>query len=277
LRAFAENHGIRREISFMKTGLIGIVGGLLLGGISLAQEAAAPPAGSTAPQNQQMPQTQSSPADVPRIAPGSVIPVQLTKTIDAKKVKTGDQVEAKVTQDLKTNNGELIVPKDTRVMGHVTEAQARNKEQKESQVGIAFDHAVMKNGNDVPLPMSIQAIIAPTNPNGNSDTQASSASGGMPPSNNQSNNTGRGAGSPGMSAGSPPQQPSTPSPAGGQAPSASKPAANQPITEKTQGVIGMSNLQLSAAPNTTEGSVVTSEKNNVKLDSGTLMLLRVNP
>jgi len=158
------------------------------------------------------------------------------------------------------------------VMGHVTEAQARNKDQKESQIGIAFDHAVMKNGNDVPLPMSIQAIIAPPNPNGNSDNQASSAPAGMPPSNSPSNNTGRG---PGMSAGTPPQA-STPSAAGSQEPSATKAAANQPITEKTQGVIGMSNLQLSAAPDTTQGSIVTSEKNNVKLDSGTLMLLRVN-
>jgi len=38
----------------------------------------------------------------------------------------------------------------------------------------------------------------------------------------------------------------------------------------------MSNLKLSPAPNPTQGSVVSSEKNNVKLDSGTLLLLRVN-
>ena len=49
-----------------------------------------------------------------RIAPGSIIPVQLTKTIDAKKVKTGD--EAKVTQDLITGNGEVVLPKDTKVV-----------------------------------------------------------------------------------------------------------------------------------------------------------------
>src|SRR5207245_1069468 len=62
-----------------------------------------------------------------KIAPGSVIPVQLTKTVDAKKAKTGDEVVAKVTQDLKTTSGEVIVPKDTKVVGHVTQAQARNK------------------------------------------------------------------------------------------------------------------------------------------------------
>lgn len=262
----------------MKTLLIGILAGVLSGGLSLAQDTTAPPASGTAPQNQQ---TQTAQPDQPGpaeatgahwIAPGSVIPVQLTKTIDAKKAKTGDQVEAKVTQDLKTGNGELVVPKDTQVVGHVTEAQARNKEQKESQVGIAFDHAVMKNG-DVPLPMSIQAIIiAPPTLNGNNDTQSSPAPGAMPSSNNPSNNSGRGAG---VSAGAPPQA-STPSPVGGQGTANAKPAVNQPITGDTKGVIGISNLQLSPAPNTAEGSVVSSEKNNVKLDSGTLMLLRVN-
>ena len=52
--------------------------------------------------------------NTPRIAPGSVIPVELTKTIDAKKAKSGDPVEAKVTQDLKTNSGDVLVPKDTK-------------------------------------------------------------------------------------------------------------------------------------------------------------------
>ena len=96
-----------------------------------------------------------------------MIPVQLTQTIDAKKAKPGDEVVAKVTMDLKTNSGEVIVPKDTKVVGHVTEAQARSKEQKESQVGIAFDRAVLKDG-EVSLPMSIQAVIAPPSNDANS-------------------------------------------------------------------------------------------------------------
>src|SRR5262252_6258830 len=102
-----------------------------------------------------------------KIAPGSVIPVQLSKTVDAKKAKTGDEVMAKVTQDMKANSGEVLVPKDTQVIGHVTEAQARNKEQKQSQLGIAFDKAVVK-GDQMQLPMSIQAVIAPPSNNPNS-------------------------------------------------------------------------------------------------------------
>jgi len=81
--------------------------------------------------------------------------------------------------------------------------------------------------------------------------------------------------SPGTS-GSPQQAPNPPM-AGQQAPSEGQSGNNsqQPITEKTQGVVGISNLKLAAAPNAAEGSIVSSEKNNVKIESGTLMLLCV--
>src|SRR5260370_20377026 len=151
----------------MKTLLTGIAG-MVLCGLALAQETTPPQTNSAAPEDQQSPVTSPSAqassgqaSGAPRSALGSIIPVQLIKSIDAKKVKTGDEVEARVTQDLKAGSGELVVPKDTKVVGHVTEVQARSKEQKESQVGIAFDHAVMKNGGDMTLPVSIQAVIAP--------------------------------------------------------------------------------------------------------------------
>jgi hypothetical protein len=264
----------------MKTLLFQILAGVVLCGFSLAQGTTAPPANTPARPSQQAPAAQSDQStsgralEAPRIAPGTVIPVQLTKTVDAKKVKTGDEIEAKVTQDLKSVNGDVVVPKDTKVMGHVTEAQARNKEQKESQVGIAFDRAIMKNGADVKLPMSIQAIVVPTGPNvdtNESPSQPSSAQGGggMSPANN-------GGRSAGMGGGTPAQAPSLS--AGAELPTKAQTGTtvNQPITANTQGVVGNSTLHLSAAANATEGSIVTSEKSNVKLDSGTLMLLRVN-
>jgi hypothetical protein len=40
--------------------------------------------------------------------------------------------------------------------------------------------------------------------------------------------------------------------------------------------VGISNLRLSSNGDSKMGSVVSSEKSNVKLDNGTLMLLRVN-
>ncbi len=156
----------------MKTVLTSMFSCALMLGIATAQNSAAPPSASpasqpqtsiSAPPAQPMAPESSDPAPPMRIAAGSVIPVSLTKTIDAKKAKTGDEVVAKVTADLKTSSGEMLVPKDTKVVGRVTEAQPRNKEQKESVIGIAFDRAVMKNGSEMQMPMSIQAIIGPQN------------------------------------------------------------------------------------------------------------------
>ena len=206
-----------------------------------------------------------------KIAPGSVIPVQLTKTVDAQKAKTGDEVVATVTQDMKTSSGDVLVPKDTKVIGHVTEAQARNKEQKQSELGIAFDHAVVK-GDQMQLPMSIQAVIAPPSSNGGgaggAPEQAPSAQGGGSP---------MGGTRPGAGGTSPNAQGNYPQSGGNSESAPQTGSARPPITGNTQGVIGMSDVKLEAgSQGSQQGSVLTSEKNNVKIEKGTMMLLRVN-
>jgi hypothetical protein len=176
---------------------------------------------------------------------------------------------------MKTNTGELIVPKDTKVLGHVTEAQARNKDQKESEMRIAFDRAMMKDGRDVSLPMSIQAIIAPRNPN--SDNANSDSGAGQTPSAAGAPASGGGSARTGSPTGAAPQQEPGSSPSGGEtspAPAANNSSPN--ITANTSGVIGFPDLTLSATAQGANGSVITSEKKNVKLESGTLMLLKVN-
>jgi hypothetical protein len=240
-----------------------LVGGLLGGGlIALAQD--------TTPQTGGMAQQSA----LPQIAPGSVVLVQLSKSIDAKKTKAGDEVVAQVTQDVKANSGELLVPKGTRVVGHLTEAQPRSKEQKESEIGIAFDHAVMKNGTEMQMPSSIQAIIAPptANPGNSSGGGYDQPAGSTGTTGAYPSSTG---GRSGMGGGSAPQVPTMPT---SSMPSDSHTGSVAPgtISASTQGVVGISNLKLTPASSPSQGSLVSSEKNNVKLESGTLMLLRVN-
>jgi hypothetical protein len=173
---------------------------------------------------------------------------------------------------LKTNSGEVIVPKDTKVMGHVTEAQLRSKDQKESQVAIAFDRAVLKDG-EVNLPMSIQAVIAPPSNDANNGGGNNPA----PPSGGNtasSNPMGGGRnGSAGQTSSSNPAPSAVPT----ESPRASQEGnARPPITGNTQGVVGISDLKLEPAQNASQGSVLSSEKNNVKVESGTMLLLKVN-
>ena len=258
----------------MKTIVCGFAILTLLSGGLLAQSTTPP---ATAADTAQAPASAPAPpsavpgqrADEPRIAPGSVIPVELTKTVDAKKAKTGDQVVAKVTMDMKGGTGEVIVPKDTKVVGHVTEAQPRSKDQKESQLAIAFDQAVLKN-EQVTLPMSIQAVIGPeTN---DSSANASGPSAAPAPSSTGTTGTSPMAGRSPMGN----TQSPTSAPAGNSGAPPQEGAKRPPINAQTQGVIGISNLNLSPNSNAHQGTMMSSDKNNVKLESGTMLLLRVN-
>ena len=264
--------------------ILAVLSVALLCGAALAQQTPPPNPDNQTPRSDEQPnqpaqqgQSSAQPAanqkqgsSAPKIAPGSVIPVQLSKTVDAKKAKTGDEVVATVMQDMKTNSGDVLMPKDTKVIGHVTEVQSRNKEQKQSELGIAFDHAVVK-GDQMQLPMSIQAVIAP--PSNNSAAEApegppSTAGGGAASSPMAGSRAGASGASPSAQQSNPPGAASESSPQG---------EARPPITGNTQGVIGMSDVKLeSASQNSQQGSLLTSEKNNVKIEKGTFMLLRVN-
>ena len=216
--------------------------------------------------------TQNTGAPTP-IAGGVVIPAQLSKSVDAKKAKPGDKVEAKTTMDL-LSHGQVVIPRDTKVIGHVTEAKPHSKESPESSVGLSFDRISLKDGRELPMRSSVQAIGRSLNSfaSPGPDT-AGAAPAGMPSSSapdsrgtmgNSSGGSSRPSGSTSYPSSSPQQMPSGASPS----------AAGSPgpvLDAHSQGVIGIKGLQLNSSG---QASVVRSENNNVHLDSGTQLVLR---
>ncbi len=216
-------------------------------------------------------QGQGAPANPPnslQIAPGTALPVELSKSLDAHKNKPGDPVNAKIVQDL-LSNGRVVIPRDTKVIGHVTEATPKEKGEPGSTLGIAFDKIVMKSG-EIPLNASIQALAKPE--------QQASAVANEPSNDNYGGPMGGGISGPGTTAGrggveagqvgAP--QPAAPDGAGN--PVSGSPASSAgAISAGTQGVVGLKGLSLSKG---NQGSVVTSDSGNVHLDSGTQMILR---
>src|SRR5437879_4745766 len=55
---------------------------------------------------------------------GTNVQAELTKALDAKKAKVGDEVTARVTQDVKSN-GQVAVKKGSKLVGHVTDVKTR--------------------------------------------------------------------------------------------------------------------------------------------------------
>src|SRR5882762_6779740 len=94
------------------------------------------------------------------LASGTAFNAALSSPIDSKKCKPGDPVNAHTTEAAKSE-GKTVIPKGSKLVGHVTQASARGKGESESALGIAFDKAILKNGQEIPLNnVAIQAIAS---------------------------------------------------------------------------------------------------------------------
>jgi hypothetical protein len=216
---------------------------------------------------------QAQATDSSQLAPGNTIPVMLEKWVDARKNKVGDEVLVKTTENVKSD-GQVVIPRGSKIIGHVTVAQARTKEQPVSAVGIFFDHAVLKDGHDVPLALEIQAVAPDVESStapamGTAPGTAGGTIGGVPPLPTQGNIAGP-MGDP--NAGTLGRSPS-PNPPDGTADDRSPTGA---LTPNCRGVLGIDGLGLvPEASNSAQGSLIVSQRRNVHLDGRTQMMLRV--
>lgn len=90
------------------------------------------------------------------LASNTSLAAQLENSLDARHAKVGDRVVLKTTEALK-QNGETVVPKGARLLGHVTEVQQRTKENGESRIGVAFDR-LQRGTLDIPITATIVSI-----------------------------------------------------------------------------------------------------------------------
>jgi len=232
--------------------------------------------GACLAQTSESPQAAASPGtSAPTAAPanqlpaGTIIPAELAKSIDAKKAKSGDQVIAKTTIDLRSKDGSTVIPKGAKVLGHVTDAKARGKDESGSMVAIAFDKVELKGGRDLQFNGGIQAIGKPEQ-NAAAYTGGGSPmseSGGVP--SGAAAQGGMGGARTGGAMGSPPNAGNP-----GNGPTDNGVPATGgvgPLSPASQGVVGIQGLSLQ---DSAQGSVITSSSGNVRLDSGTQLILR---
>ena len=224
----------------------------------------------------------------------SYILVELSKPLKAKNLKVGDKVKAEVSQDV-LSHGKVIIPIETKLLGHVTEVSVRDSTHPESRLGIVFDRILLKHFHDIDFEAVVQTVSQPVIRRSHVDEPSQM----LPPS---------------MLGGAPRSAPTGPSGrgtsnrnpggvSGGGAASASLATFQAPITVKQspsthvdssgalletaatgkpmsigmpQGVFGLKGLSLSTGPSaSTPGPVIISNTDNVKLDPGTQILLQV--
>lgn len=212
--------------------------------------------------------TSQSNAGASVIPPGTIIAAELSRSVDAKKAKPGDKLEAKTTMDVLVQ-GQIVIPIDSRITGHVTEAKPRSKESPESTVGVAFDRIALKNGREFEIRTSVQAIGRPLNHLAHPE-YGNEVPGQAPPG-MHAGNTPTWHGTPGGSA----RQSGSPYPAGAPQDLPAGPAppenpAGAALDPHSRGVVGLKGLSLNSSD---QGSVFSSNS-NIHLDGGTQLILR---
>lgn len=222
---------------------------------------ATPPSPAPSASETAKPQADNSNAAQPK---GPAIPATLEKSVDSKKVKAGDPIEAKTSVGMSSATG-VQIPEGSRILGHITDAKAKSKGDPQSSLAFSFEKIVLKNGQELPFHAVAQAIGLAQSP----------ASAAFP----ESGGPNAQAASTGMQGGA---SPAVGSSAGGSAGASSATPhgvanvgnSGGALPEGATGVVGIKGLTLDSQANS---SVISSDSKSVKLDSGIQMLLKIIP
>ena len=205
--------------------------------------------------------------DSPRV---STVLAVLTKTVESKSATADQELILQTMSDVAVN-GKVIIPKGSKLVGHVSGAATKGKDEPQSVLAIIIDKAVATGGREIPLQAIIAAVAAPRS------SLSSDPTYGMMHS-NEPKMVGAG---PGLAANS--GTLSAGSKAGSTAAVATAELKGRMdeaslLNENSQGAVGYEDLSISwhlmVPPPVT---VFASKGKNVKLEAGTQMLLRMAP
>jgi hypothetical protein len=231
------------------------------------------------PSEPAQPENQASVANASPLAGGITIQVSLEKALDARKNHAGDEVLARTTENVSFKR-QIVIPKGSKLVGHVTEVRARAKDESQSVLGIRFERAVLKDGHEIPLAVSIQALAAAdakVEDIGSSQLIADANQNGAPPTGIQ--------GAPSQFngkdeiSGADTNANAKPVDGSGSIPKAAHPDpvgdSSGELIPGSHGVFGIKGLELSSISESAQESLIVSPSRTVHLDSGTRMILRV--
>lgn len=219
---------------------------------------------------------------------------EFTQSLNVKKLKPGDRIKAEVAQDVLWH-GKIVIPVESRLIGHVTEVKIHRADDPGSRLGFVFDKLLLKHPREVNFQAVVQTLAAPAVRRSKVDEPSQ-----MPPPMGGIRSVGqpvpmgegtisRGIVNSGQSsseiATNPAERPTflpPPSPSD----VTSSPQRSSSLTPVEQqkpmsvgmplGVYGLKGVGLIPGPSSsTPGPVIVSRSGDVKLENGTQILLRV--
>jgi len=216
--------------------------------------------------------------------PDSALIVQLSQNLNAKKLRIGDKVSAKTIQDLIVG-GKIVVPRNSRLIGRITDVQALTKSDPRSRLAMVFERVERKGNAALPVHAFVQALGPPLPPDAARESALASPS--------YSGSEYRHPGNAGNSGGANKENPSTPAVISNRRSTATdalkqregaledaghaKPENNNKhgtvLTVRSRGVFGLHGLALAS---TAPVPVIVAVGQNIELKSGTQIVLQLH-
>jgi hypothetical protein len=218
-------------------------------------------------------------------APMRQVNGELLSKLDSKTAKDGDSVVVKTDEKVTIADG-TVIPKGSKLVGHVTDVQAHGKGVANAKMVIQLDHAELKGGQSLPIHSVIQSLAPATDMAAGSDMGSASPMGGVAATGGMSG--GRpGGGSAGSGGGQAANSVPVPAPAssdtgpamagGSGAPQPGRVVAKSgDIAVRTTAIPGiLIASEASGQPLPNASGMFYGAQQNIHLDSGTRMVLSV--
>jgi hypothetical protein len=106
----------------------------------------------------------SSPAflqsDSPYAEEATQVSVELSKGIDSRSSKPGQEVTARIVAEARLADGATL-RKGSKLVGHVTAIQPSTRDNPDGQIAVLFDHVVARDGHPIPVHALLLGIRMP--------------------------------------------------------------------------------------------------------------------
>lgn len=218
---------------------------------------------------------------------GTAFNASLVDTLDARRARPGDVVSAQVDEPVNYERT-VIFPKGTKVIGHIVRATSGGRGRAGSALFIQFDKAILQDGEEVILNAGIQALAVGTVPPALSDTDRAkegeaSAERNAPAERNlpaSSTDDSAGASSDALVVSTIYDTPrlSVRAPLYGAAAAEGELNSDGLFSPDSKGAFGRPDMKVyTPTSQGSHGTVLLSVKKNMRLESGTRLLLVVQP
>jgi hypothetical protein len=203
-----------------------------------------------------------------KAATAASVSAELTKRIDTKKAKVGDEVDVKTTSAATFADGTEL-PKGTKLVGKVTDVHPKSNTDKTSHVAFDLERAVTKDGHDVPVHAAVTSMMVSAQPTDNSAMMSPGSAGGGAAGGGAAAGGSTGSGA----ATSAPSAPSIPVVSSQDQPTQSAQVAKGP--QDRVPVANLPGVVLTSSDGVSSAGSLDAENKNISLESGTKMTLNV--